>query len=337
MFFKLLITLFNNFTLNLFRFIYKWFKVETIEDKFHKLNKDKKLMNKVKLDFNKEDDYKIVKNNLLKLIHNIDFLKKYDINTVSILNNTNNKFAISFKDKFIIYIYFNHYYFSGANMFILLNQIVNTIPPNFLQTNPFFGIINLPFYIYELTLLNKIQFLKTEKQTEHVILDKKINAKNKRYYLYWNILNKVYKSLQMNRPMTVALSVAFDEVPYINNNVGILIIKYEITDTIESLEQKIKKASYQVYCSNFILNCPLPNIGNFELRNYVDCIISSLYIKSDLDFKIAWNCSKPAIEQMYVGSVSIIHSDNTMDINMCFNTCSANYKNSYVCIDNYFD
>ena len=336
MFINLIITLFNNFTLYFFRFIYKWCKIETIEDKFHKLNKDNKLMNKVKLEFNKEDEFNIVKNNILDLINSIDFLKKYNISTASILNNTNNKFAISFKDKYI-YIYFNHYYISGANMFILLNKMVNTIPPNFLQTNPFFGIINLPFYLYELTLLNKREYLKTENQTEHVILEQKINTKNKRYYLYWSILNKVYKSLQMNKPMIVALSVAFDELPYINNNVGLIIIKYEITDTIETLEYKIKKASYQAYCSNFILNCPLPNIGNIELRNYLDCIISSMYIKSELDLKIAWNCSKPPIEEMYVGSLSILHNDNTMDINMCFNTCSTNYNNTYEYIDNYFE
>jgi hypothetical protein len=40
--------------------------------------------------------------------------------------------------------------------------------------------------------------------------------------------------------MVVALSVAFDELPYINNNVGLIIIKYEITDTIEILENKKK-------------------------------------------------------------------------------------------------
>ena len=40
---------------------------------------------------------------------------------------------------------------------------------------------------------------------------------------------------------------------------------------------------------------------------------------------------------MYVGSISIIRSNNTMDINMCFNTCSKNYNNPYNYIDNYFE
>jgi hypothetical protein len=141
----------------------------------------------------------------------------------------------------------------------------------------------------------------------------------------------------MNRPMIAALTVAFDEVHYINNNVGLIIIEYNITDTIEILKKKIKNASYQAYVSNFILNCPLPDYSSFELRDYVDCIISSMYIKSDYDFTIGWNTSKSIKEQMYVGSVSIIHSDNSMDLNMVFNTCSLNYENSEKYIEDFFE
>jgi hypothetical protein len=330
-----IILIFNNFVLNLFGFLYKYFKFETLEDKFHKHKKDKKLMNKVKIEFVKENEFYIVKNNILEIINNKDFLKKYDITTESILSNDNNKLVINFINN-CIFIYFNHYFISGSNMFILLNKMVNSNHPNFLLTNPFLGIIYFPFYIYDLISLKRKEYEKTEKQIEHIMIEKRINTKNKRCYLYLNILNKIYKSLKFNRPMVVALSLAFEELPYIKNNVGLIIINYEIKDTIETLEEKLKRAYYQAYCSNFIINCPLPNIGNFELRNYVDCIISSIYIKSDFDFKIAWNCSKLPIEQMYVGSVSIIHSDNTMDINMCLNTCSKNYNNSNNYIDNYF-
>jgi len=330
------ISLFNNFILYIFRFVYKWCNIETIEDNFHKHKKDNNYMNKVKFEFNNNDEYIIVKNNVLDIIENKDFLNKYQLSTNSILKNTNNKLVVFFKEK-CIYIHFNHYYISGPNMFILLNRMVNSSPPNFLQTNPFFGIIYLPFYIYDLLALKKRGYIKTDKQIEHVIIEKQIHTVNKRCYLYLSILNKVYHSLQMNRPMVVALSIAFDELPYITNNVGLIIIKYEIEDTIETLEQKLKSSYYQAYCSNFIINCPLPNIGNVELRDYVDCIISSMYIKSDFDFKIAWNCSKPPIEQMYVGSVSLLHSDNTMDINMCFTTCSTTYNNRCNYIDNYFD
>ena len=336
MFVNSIIKLFNNVVLDIFIFIYKWCNIETIEDKFHKHKKYTKDMNKVKLEFNKDNEFNIVKDNILDIINNKDFLKKYDISTYSILNNTNNKLLISFKNK-CVYIYFNHYYISGSNMFILLNKIVNSKTPNFLQTNPFLGIIYMPFYIYDFTLLKKKEYIKKEKHIEHLLVEKNINTNNKRIYLYFSILNKVYNSLQLNRPMVVALSIAFDELPYINNNVGLIIINYEIKDTIETLEKKLKKSYYQAYCSNFILNCPLPNFGNIELRDYLDCIISSMYIKSDFDFKIAWNCTKLPVEQMYVGAVSILHSNDTMDINMCFNTSSLNYKNQEKYIDNFFE
>jgi hypothetical protein len=294
-------------------------------------------MNKVKLDFNNDNEFDIVKNNILYMMKNDEILKKYDISYDSVLNDTNNKLTIAFKDT-CIYIYFNHYYISGSAMFILLNKIVNSNPPKFLQTNPFIGIINLPFYIYDLMLLKKKKYDKNSIKQEHLIVENKIITLNinKRYYLYLNILSKIYNSLQLNRPLTVALSIAFDALPYINNNVGLIIINYEITDTIEILEKKIKMASYQAYCSNFIINCPLQNIGNIELRDYIDCVISSMYIKSDYDFKIGWNCCKLPIEQIYVGSVSKVHSDNTMDINMVFTSCSSNYNYPSKKIDNFF-
>ena len=335
------ISLFNDTILLFFGYIYKWCNIETIEDKYHNDKKNNnQLMNKVKFDFNNKDEFNLVKNNVLDIINNKSFINKYNITTDSILNKTNNKLSVSFdesKNNYYIYIYFNHYYISGSAMFILLNKIVNSDTPKFLQTNPFLGIINLPFYIFDILSLTKKEYIKTTVDKVDLIVEKNIITSNKRFYLYYSILQKVYKSLRMNRPMIVGLSVAFNEVPYINNNVGLIIIEYEITDTISTLEKKIKNASYQAYVSNFILNCPLPTLGRFELRNYLDCIISSMYVKSDLNFKIGWNCIKPPLEQIYVGSVSILRSNNTMDINMVFTTTSENYNNQDSYISNFFE
>jgi hypothetical protein len=332
-----LTSIFNDSILLLFNIIYKVCKIENIEDKYHKEKKDNnKFMNKVKLEFVNEKELEFVKKNIINIIENNDFLDKYNITKESILNKTNNKLFVSFSNN-NIYIYFNHYYISGSNMFILLNKIVNGKSPKFLNTNPLYAIINLPYYIYDMMLLQKKKYEKKEKQIVHLYVEKNIITSNKRFCLYLNILQKIYQSLQFTNDMVVAITIAFDELPNINNNVGIIIIKYNINDSIDILEKKIRNASYQAYVSNFILNCPIPKIGNFELREYVDCIISSMYIKSDLDFKIGWNCSKPTIEEIYVGSVSILHSNKTMDINMVFNTCSSNYKKSYECIENFFE
>jgi hypothetical protein len=323
-----LINLFNNLIFTIFNFIFKTFKIQSIEDKFHNKNKNNNYMNQVKAEFKNKDEYDFIKNKVLNIIEDTEFLKKFNITSESILNNTNNKIHVSFKDN-CMYMFFNHYYISGSNIFVLLSKTFNNgTLPIFLKSNPFLGIINLPFYLYYISTLKRNYYpIINNKKIEHFVVEKNIITHNKKGYLCLSILKQVYTSLQMNRPMIAAITLGFEDLPYINNNVGLIIIEYEITDTIETLNQKMIKASYQAYCSNFIINCPLPNFGNYELRDYVDCIISSMYIKTDVDFKIAWNCAKPTIEQMYVGSISILRSDKTMDLNMNFNTCSANYNN----------
>jgi hypothetical protein len=341
-YFTLVSEIINKSILFTFQYIYKTCKIETIEDRYHKdkMNDNDKIntMNKVILKFNNSDEFIIVKNNIMNLMENKTLTNKFNVSSESILNKTNNKMHIIFKMNCIC-IYFNHYYISGSTMFIFLNSIVNGSPPTFFKTNPLLGIAFLPFYIYDLCCLKKLEYTKRENQTVDFITESNLNTGNKRFYLYSTIMRNIYTSLQLNRPMTVALTVAFDELPYLNNNVGIIMIQYNITDTVEIIERKIKNAGYQAYVSNFILNCPLPNLSSFELRDYVDCIISSMYIKSDFDFKIGWNCCKPTVEQMYVGSVSLLHSNGTMDINMVMNTCSSNYNkiNTLEYVEHFFE
>ena len=335
--FNYLIVLFNRLTLTFFGLIYKLLKIETLEDVYHKEKATNNiLMNKIKLDFNNNDDFNIAKNNLLNIIQDNTFLSKHNITTHSIINNNNNKFVVSFKNN-CIYININHYYVSGPDNFRILHKVVNSNVPKFLKTNPFIGIIYLPLYLYKILSLKKKTYIKNDYQISDLIIEKNIKTANKRYYIYLSILQKIYKSLQMNRPMIAAFSVAFEDIPYINNNVGLIIIVYEITDTIEILKEKFKNEFYQAYVSNFILNCPLVRFLKTEIRDYIDCIVTSMYINTDLDFKIGWNCSKPTIEQMYAGAVSIIHSDDTINTNIVFNTCSKNYNYTEKYIDNFFE
>ena len=335
--FNYLITLFNKLTLTFFGLIYKFFKIQTIEDAYHKEKEhNNNLMNKIKLEFSNINEFNIAKNNLLNIIQDNIFLSKHNITTHSILNNNNNKFVVTFKNNCIC-ININHYYVSGPDNFRILHKVVNSSVPKFLKTNPFIGIIYLPLYLYKILSLKRKTYIKNDYQISDFIIEKNIKTVNKRYYIYLSILQKIYESLHINRPMIAAFSVAFEDIPYINNNVGLIIITYEITDTLEILEGKFKKAFYQAYVSNFILNCPLSRFFKKEIRDYIDCIITSMYIKTDFDFKIGWNCSKPTIEQMYAGAVSIIRSNDTIDTNIVFNTCSKNYNYSQKYIDDFFE
>ena len=309
--------------------------MDTLEDAFHEHKKYDNLMNTVKIKCNHSGDYKQIQQNVLEIIHDHAFLQKHNLSsTESILNNDNHKFGIEFKDN-CIYVHFNHYFFSGPTMFVLLNRILKSEPPLFVKTNFLYAIFHLPFYFYEMMSLKKqkysIEIQSHQHLREHLMIEKNIMTNDKRYYLYLNLFQKAYHSLRMDRPMVVGISVAFDELSYLTNNVGLMIIKYEITDTVETLKQKMKNQYYQIFCSNFILQCPFPKwmVGKIEFRKYLDCVVSSMYVKSDYDINIAWNCSKAPIEPLYIGSVSILHSNHTMDTNIMFTSNSPKYHDPY--------
>jgi hypothetical protein len=312
--------------------------MDTLEDAFHQHKKYGNWMNTVKIKCNHSGEYKEIQQNTLEIIRDRAFLQKHNLSsTESILNNDNHKLGVEFKDN-CIYVYFNHYFFSGPTMFVLLNRILKSEPPPFVKTNFLYAIFHLPLYFYEMMSLKtqkypiEIQSDQPHPRThhplrEHLMIEKNIMTNDKRYYLYLNLLQKAYHSLRMDRPMVVGISVAFDELSYVTNNVGLMIIKYELIDTVETLKQKMKTQSYQMFCSNFILQCPFPKwmVGKLEFRNYLDCVVSSMYVKSDYDINIAWNCSKAPIEPLYIGSVSILRSNHTMDTNIMFTSNSPKY------------
>lgn len=330
------IELFNKYVLLFFVYIYNTFKIESIEDRYHK-DKQNTQMNKIKCEFKTKEDYEKIKANTTNII-NDDFLNKYEITNESILKCLNNKLGFCFNDATnTINILFNHYYMGGSIIFQIFNKIFDAPEPTLLTTNPYLGLINLPFYVYDMFQLKKKNYKKLSTMQTHFINETNITVTNKRYYVYLSTLQKIFKSLNLDRPMVVALSVGFNEVSYIKNNVGIIIINYEISDTIETLEQKIKKAGYQAYVSNFILNCPLPNIRSLEIRNYVDCILTSIYLYSDMDIKCGWNCATFPTEELYAGTISILKSDNKMDLNTVFSTYSNNYNNTDNYINNFFE
>ena len=183
------ITMFNHYILLLFIFIYKTFNIETLEDRFHKDKKDNKIMNTIKFDFNNKEEFEEIKGQLLKnIVNDTEFLNKYNITSESILNNSNNVFNINFKDN-TIYILANHYYMGGTVIFQLLHKMFNSTPPKVLKTNPFLGLINLPFYFYDNMHLTKKSFINSDIKQTHYLNETNIITDNK------TIINTInYKS-----------------------------------------------------------------------------------------------------------------------------------------------
>ena len=318
----------------LLRFLYTYTELKTYEDRFQ-LDKcsdePDKNMNIVKISFSEIKDFVYVKSNVLRKLN--DVCRIYNCDKEHILLGKSNKMHVWFEYK-TIYIGFNHYYISGSFMFEMLNAILDSPSPVFLKSEFGYALYYLPLYIWSFTknYLSYSEGMLTVKNypqyDSHVckfveIKNIDINTPFKRYYCYLQILRRVYMCSKKNRPITVGLSVAFEPLPYLNNNVGLIIFQYDIKDDVMSLKKKIESEMYQVYVSNFCLN--LPSFGGLNIRRYLDCILSTMYIKTSMNFTIGWNCKKSPEEELYIGCVSI-YKGESVDLNACFSSCSQNYK-----------
>ena len=334
-----LVSIFNNFVIGLLSEFYKYFDVNTLEDSYHKKKKNnKKNMNTFYLSFKNSNEYYKVK----EFIKNNDdpYYKRKRISLHSIFNGTNNKLNINFNDNFYkIEIIINHFYISGSSIISILNKSLFSIPPKYISTNPFYGLITLPRYLFHLKSLKKKSYLSNDNFITKFEEKNLNNLKCKRYETYLNILRKSYKILNLNRPLTVGISVGFEDISYLNNNVGLIIIEYKNTDTLSDLKKNIEYNMYQAYSSNFLLHLPLSNIFKFEIREYLDCIITSSYVNTDLDVSLGWKNPKEPIEQLYIGSISLIKSDNSIITNTTYctkSTFASNNCSDMISYDDYF-
>ena len=318
--------------------LYKHFPFQSYEDSFHIDKKDSKQqnMNTVKMEFSKKNEFQQVKE---KVYEKLAFLSlKLDIPKDSIVDGNNNKLLVHFstdesKELYEIFIHFNHYYVSGPFMFSLLNELSMSPPPIFLKTNyclSFYYMFHFVSYVitqlWNTTFLNYKYYEKKDTYSTNMIHKKSLFSSNKRYDTYLQILKHIHAGLRTTRPLTVGLAMAFEPLPYLNNNVGIILIEYTANDTAETLQQKIKDNFYHAYVTNLFLQFPSLFSSSTNIRNLLDCIISSMYIKTDLNMKIAWNTTKGPIEEVYVGNISQIRSDGSIDLNITFSSSSNQFQ-----------
>lgn len=313
--------LLHNILFYIFYFLYKYTPFQTYEDKHH--NESQK-MTTVKLELKFFQDYFMVNQRIYGVLKRIAPI--LETTSEAILSKTSKKMHVYFERQ-TIYIAFNHYHVSGPFMFRLLNEIMESKSPTFLDSNFAYGLFYLPlFWLYLLQNFNALLIDKTypnyENHITNIVKFDEIDNKNKRFSSYLQILQHLYKSVHSTRPLTVGLSIAFNELSYLNNNVGLIFIEYDIDDTVETLQRKIESNFYQCYVTNFLLNCP--SFG-LNVRKKLDCILSSMYLHTDVNMKVGWGCGKPPTEQVYIGSVSMIGKAKTI-VNSCYTSCSKNYK-----------
>ena len=260
-------------------------------------------------------------------------------------------FVLSFNDSFFgsitvikkITVAFDHYYFSGIAMFKMLNEFLDNKKEKkkILKSNPLYGILGLPRYLW---------FLKTNLKMSNYVRGNSIkqtfNRKSytmnkvsyipslltnfepvqpeKRYFAYLKILEEIYKTLPEEKkqhlekykiPLKVAFTIGFDETELVNNNVGLIIIDYFKGDSDQDIKSKLKKNAYQAFSSNFLTLIPLVPYLKFEIRKYVDIILTSIYLHNNATFKVRWTTGgRIPVEEVYTGALSQIKDDGTLAV-----------------------
>ena len=280
-----------------FNFIRNFFNINSIEDKFHESKKniyDKNTYISMTASFKNKRDYdKLYKKFKSK---NKSFFEKKGNCIIIEYNNERNNVAL----------YANHYYVSGIELFnLLLNTFdckkykeVNT---SFIKSLPY-----IPFTLLRAFNLKKKKIIKFN--NFHKVYKKHIikNEKNKKIIVLHHVMNELYDMLNLkDEDMTVALTAGFKNISNIRNNVGIMILNFNKNDTIETISKKFNKNKFDFLVTNCFLNLPF-NLPVPNIREKLDCVITSAYFDSDIDCEIKWFAGNIPTEKIYAGILSQI-------------------------------
>ena len=138
-------------------------------------------------------------------------------------------------------------------------------------------------------------------------LDQKFSTKT---VIIYNILETLYKALNLNRPLICYLPIAFQEHPNIKNNIGIMCISF-YNDTLETLDKKIYNSRYHILATNTLLLYNKFNRSKgTSLRKSIDVIISFMLAKEDkAEFKVSWTYENIGEYPVYVAVASVMKKD----------------------------
>ena len=197
---------------------------------------------------------------------------------------------INMKTKTITTI-FDHSYCSG-NFFLEYGAIISNGEVPKLPIFPsYFGIAEyylMKFAIDRPDLPNNKVFSIVKNTGEMKRLYFTLNIKNKpneqhtRTWVLYNVLNNIYHSMITKRELNIMIPVPFRKETKISNNIGVLFIKYEDCNIIK-LQNNINTSKYQAISTNYYLKLNMNKKIGKNVRNNVDIIFSSGYVKNPLN------------------------------------------------------
>ena len=331
-------------------------KKETSEDKFHKnIHKNVNKIDDspiVKIIFNDEKDYNLIYNNI---IYN-DVFKQHDLKfskfnptfklvKKDILNGNCPYINFGFyRNENKITFNFNHYYL-GGHSFLTLKYLFKfqkelNIPKSSL----------LYCYLIPKLIIDYYKFIKSKDfkplpksndiipyryYEDKIFLFSETESFPKRTFVIFKVLQQVYLSLQLDRPMRVLIPVPFQRFNKINNNVGAILLTFDKNDTLKTFSNKFEKSKYMALASNCILISNINTLfsSNESLRNKLDVIITSIYSKQQddivkkLNYSLNWSPIVKPTEPVYVAVYSRI-LDDKINTNITYTVSTNQFKKS---------
>ena len=245
------------------------------------------------------------------------------------------KFFID-KEKLKIYAYINHELIGGSYLLLLFYSFINTPQKSSDILFPKSSIFNL---IYSLKLFYKYNNIPTIKNNFlPIIKDKneirryknKYNmCKNQKFsiktIILYNIMKTLYNSLDLDRPLICYLPIAFQNYTDVKNNIGLMWLSFDNSDTVESIDRKIYESKYQILATNSLLIYKKNNKNiSSSVRKNVDVVISFMIGTDNSNFEVSWTFENISEYPLYV-SITSIMKENFIDITQTVTCCTSSF------------
>ena len=184
---------------------------------------------------------------------------------------------------------FDHSYCSGHFFLQYGTVISNGTCPNLPKFPKLFGIAE--YYLIKFAIerndipLNKVfNVVKTRPEMKRLYFT--LDAKNvppkchTRTWILYEVLSKVIKCIDPVKSLNVMIPVPFKQEKKISNNIGVLFIKFDDKTNILTLQNQIDACKTQAIATNYYLKINMSKKIGKDVRNNVDMIFSSGYIKN---------------------------------------------------------
>ena len=328
---------------------------ETAEDKYHREvhNDHTKLDDSpiLKFIFKKKEDYQKIKKNVFEndIFQDHDnriekFNPNFKLLKEDILSGKSEVLQLKFidkKKKFIMF--FNHFYLGGDSFLGLKSQCLFQNPIK-IPSSTYKSFLLIPKFIMDFRKFVAspgFEILPRLKKPKRLYEDLTFQLNEyehftKRHFVLYQVLNKLYYYLQLQRPMRVMVPVPFKRYNKINNNISALFLVFNGNESLEEFGKMFEEKKYMTFVTNFLVISKISTLfsNNQSIRAKIDAVVTSIYsnVKDDLnideepiEYSLHWSTKVLPVEAVYTAVYSRIYKSH-INTNITYTVSTSNFQ-----------